>query len=78
MALDHFLQEGTQAPSRSLQALKRISKHAEVELELANLHLRERARVTGASRGQAPVAEPLLVEILEERVEELFKAARWL
>ena len=54
LALDHFLQEGTQAPSGSLQALSWISKHAGVELELANLQLPERTGVTGASKGQAP------------------------
>eukprot|EP00435_Cladocopium_sp_Y103_P035527 s950_g9.t1 len=55
--LDNFLTEGTQAPARSLQALK----------------------ATGKTKGQAPVAEPVLLRILEERIEELHKVQdeRW-
>eukprot|EP00435_Cladocopium_sp_Y103_P017666 s3584_g4.t1 len=75
--LDQFLQH-TSAPARALQALKWINKHADQEFDLANLQVPATPRVTGP-KGQAPVAEPPLIQALENRIEELYSVGdeRW-
>eukprot|EP00435_Cladocopium_sp_Y103_P075206 s702_g55.t1 len=77
--LDNFLTEGTQAPARSLQALKWVNRNADIKLDLENLLVPAVPRATGKTKGQAPVAEPVLLRILEERIEELHKVQdeRW-
>eukprot|EP00435_Cladocopium_sp_Y103_P053365 s2427_g17.t1 len=52
----------------STKALKWINKNADQELELANLQVPSTPRATGP-KGQAPVAEPPLIQALEHRIE---------
>ena len=75
--LDQFLQH-TNAPSRALQALKWINKNADQNMELSNLQVPTTPRVTG-QRGQAPVVEPVMIKILEDRIVELHAVGneRW-
>eukprot|EP00435_Cladocopium_sp_Y103_P014400 s2041_g3.t1 len=55
-----------------------LGKNSEVALGLQSLQVLSASRATGTAKGEAPVAEPLLFQILEERIEELHvKDERW-
>ena len=74
--LDAFLHGGTTAPTRGLQALRWISKNAQLQWVLPELR---RVKQPKAWEQQAMVVEPPLLSHLEDRISAMCKAgdARW-
>eukprot|EP00438_Fugacium_kawagutii_P021873 Skav233042 [mRNA] locus=scaffold909:1189508:1199209:- [translate_table: standard] len=68
--LDHFMQSAS-APARAMQALRWMNKHAQLDMDLGNVTVPAVPRAAAGPKGQAPVAEPVLIPILEDRVKEL-------
>ena len=75
--LDAFLHGGTTAPTRGLQALRWISKNAQLQWTLPELRRVKQPKAVGEQ--QAMVVEPPLVSHLEDRISAMCKAgdARW-
>ena len=75
--LDAFLHGGTTAPTQRLQALRWISKNAQLQWTLPELRRVKQPKAAGEK--QAMVVEPPLVSHLEDRVAAMCKAgdARW-
>eukprot|EP00438_Fugacium_kawagutii_P003624 Skav224194 [mRNA] locus=scaffold939:277414:285540:+ [translate_table: standard] len=67
--LDHFMQSAS-APARAMQALRWMNKHAQLDMDLGNVVVTV-PRAAAGPKGQAPVAEPVLIPLLEDRVKEL-------
>ena len=75
--LDAFLHGGTTAPTRGLQALRWISKNAQLQWTLPELRRVKQPKAVGEQ--QAMVVEPPLLSHLEDRISAMCKAgdARW-
>ena len=75
--LDAFLHGGTTAPTRGLQALRWISKNAQLQWALPELRRVKQPKAVGEQ--QAMVVEPPLLSHLEDRISAMCKAgdARW-
>ena len=75
--LDAFLHGGTTAPTRGLQALRWISKNAQLQWVLPELRRVKQPKAVGEQ--QAMVVEPPLLSHLEDRISAMCKAgdARW-
>ena len=75
--LDAFLHGGTTAPTRRLQALRWISKNAQLQWALPELRRVKQPKAVGEQ--QAMVVEPPLLSHLEDRISAMCKAgdARW-
>ena len=75
--LDAFLHGGATAPTRGLQALRWISKNAQLQWELPELRRVKQPKAVGEQ--QAMVVEPPLLSHLEDRISAMCKAgdARW-
>eukprot|EP00438_Fugacium_kawagutii_P008984 Skav223736 [mRNA] locus=scaffold2572:104065:115736:+ [translate_table: standard] len=68
--LDHFMQSAS-APARAMQALRWMNKHAQLDMDLGNVAVPAVPRAAAGPKGQAPVAEPVLIPLLEDRIKEL-------
>ena len=75
--LDAFLHGGTTAPTRGLQALRWISKNAQLQWTLPELRRVKQPKAVGEQ--QAMVVEPPLLSHLEDRILAMCRArdARW-
>ena len=70
--LDSFLHHGTTAPSRSLNSLRWICRHAGVQWEVNQLKLSEELKKRSQStKGRALVGEPGMLQHLEEKIESM-------
>eukprot|EP00438_Fugacium_kawagutii_P021829 Skav232620 [mRNA] locus=scaffold1260:106753:110214:+ [translate_table: standard] len=82
--LDHFMQSAS-APARAMQALRWMNKFMQsasaparamqalrwVDMDLGNVTVPAVPRAAAGPKGQAPVAEPVLIPLLEDRIKEL-------
>lgn len=71
--LDNFVHQGTPAPTRSLNALRWLSKHGDLAWPLHRVTV-PAVKVSKKKKGQAVVVGPPMLGYLEEQIEGLFKA----
>ena len=74
-----FIQGGTLGPSRALNSLKWLNKHASLHMELENLVLPTPASMRQRARNQALVVEPPMLAFLERGIEDQYnsKNPKW-
>ena len=74
-----FIQGGTLGPSRALNSLKWLNKHASLRMELENLVLPTPASMRQRARNQALVVEPPMLAFLERGIEDQYnsKNPKW-
>ena len=74
------IQGGTLGPSRALNSLKWLNKHASLRMELENLVLPTPASMRQRARNQALVVEPPMLAFLETGIEDQYnsKNPKWL
>ena len=74
-----FIQGGTLGPSRALNSLKWLNKHASLRMELENLVLPTPASMRQRARNQALVVEPPMLAFLERGIEDQYnsKSPKW-
>ena len=74
-----FIQGGTLGPSRALNSLKWLNKHASLHMELENLVLPTPASMRQRARNQALVVEPPMLAFLGRGIEDQYnsKNPKW-
>ena len=70
--LDTFLHQGTNAPTRALNAIRWLRKHAEAHWDISQLRITpELKKKATSTKSLALVVEPGMVQLLEERIESM-------
>ena len=70
--MDNFLHQGTMAPTRALNAIRWLCKHAGAPWDIGRLRISPELRKKATStKSQALVVEPGMLQLLEERMESM-------